>query len=88
MSKKKWKETKIGKLVNGLFREGLQTLPVVGTVVSVFKKDTNTSPKGKITGFELPEIYRILIGIGVGYVLVKGLLTINEIQFILELINL
>ena len=84
--KKPFKDTKVGKLLKGLVRESLQTLPVVGTIVTVFKKDTPESPKGKIN-LEGWEWYRLVLGIGIGYVLAKGILTEDQITFILSLIG-
>ena len=84
--KKPFKDTKFAKLLGGLVRESLQTLPVVGTIVTVFKKDTPESPKGKIK-LEGWEWYRLVLGIGIGYVLAKGILTQEQITFILSLIG-
>lgn len=84
--KKKFKDTKVGKLLGGLIRESLQTLPVIGTLVTVFKKDTTKSPKGKIN-LEGWEWYRLVLGIGIGYVLAKSILTPEQITFILSIIG-
>ena len=88
--KKPFKETTVGKLLSGLVREGLQTLPIVGTIVTVLKKDTPESPKGKISlkGIEGWEWYRLVLGIGIGYVLAKNILTEEQVTFILGLIGL
>lgn len=86
MPKKKFKNTKVGKLINGLVREGLQTLPVVGTVVTAFKEDTPENPKGtiKLTSW---HYYRIALGAVVGYLLYKGILSSEEIDLVLEIIG-
>ena len=46
--KKPFLKTKVGKLLKGLLAEGLQTLPVVGTVVTAFKENTIENPEGAI----------------------------------------
>ena len=54
----------IGGLIKGLVREGLQTLPVIGTLVTNFKsKDT---PKGQIVLSKWDK-YRMLIGLVISY---------------------
>ena len=73
--------------VKGLVREGLQTLPVVGTIVTNFKTDTPSNPKGKIK-LEAWDYYRLAIGIGVAVVLYKGLLNMEQIQFVLGLMGM
>ncbi|PCJ57919.1 MAG: hypothetical protein COA65_08650 [Rhodospirillaceae bacterium] len=84
--KKPFKDTKFAKLLGGLVRESLQTVPVVGTIVTVFKKDTPKSPKGKIN-LQGWEWYRLVLGLGIGYALIKGLLTQEQITFILSFIG-
>ena len=39
---------KLGSMIKGLFRETLQTIPFVGTIVTNIKTDTKDNPKGKI----------------------------------------
>lgn len=88
--KKPFSKTKVAKLLGGLLRESLQTLPVVGTLVTVFKKDTPESPKGEINikGIKGWEWYRLVLGIGIGYVFAKNLLTQEQITFILGIIGI
>jgi len=79
----KIKASKLGKLIGNT----LQTLPIVGTVVTNNKEDTPENPKGQLNlrGWDW---YRIILGLGVGYVLYKGLLNMDELKGILELVGL
>lgn len=79
--------SKIGKIASGLVREGLQTVPVVGTIITNLKTDTPDNPAGKIK-LSKWDIYRLVIGLVVGYVLYKGILTIEQVQSILSMIGL
>ena len=74
-------------MINGLIREGLQTLPIVGTIITNMKTVTKESPdcKIKLQGW---DFYRLIIGVGVGYVLMKGLLTVKELGFVLDAIGI
>ena len=54
---------KIGNFLKGLIREGLQTLPIVGTLVTNFKSETKDSIKGQIK-LSKWDIYRLLLGVG------------------------
>tara|TARA_R110002051_G_scaffold305684_1_gene375816 strand:+ start:509 stop:775 length:267 start_codon:yes stop_codon:yes gene_type:complete len=85
--KKKFKNTFVGKLVKGLVREGLQTIPVVGTFVTAFKEDTPENPQGTIK-LSKWHIYRLVIGVGVGIFLAKGILTPEQVEMILEVIGI
>jgi len=84
--KKPFGKTKVGKLLKGLVREGLQTVPVIGTVVTAFKEDTPESPKGtiKLTSW---HYYRIALGLVAGYLMYKGILNSDQIEFILSIIG-
>jgi len=84
--KKKFKDTKLGKVLLPVLRETIQTLPIVGTIVTNFKSNTPTKPSGKV---ELSkwDVYRLVVGVGIAYVLIKGLLTQEQVAFILELIG-
>ena len=84
--KKPFGKTKVGKLVKGLVREALQTVPVIGTVVTAFKEDTPENPKGeiKLTSW---HYYRIALGLVAGYLMYKGILSGDEIGFITSLIG-
>ena len=84
--KKPFKDTKVGKLLGGLVRESLQTLPVIGTIVTSFKSDSSESPKGKIK-LEAWDWYRLVLGAAIGYVLATNILTEEQITFILGLIG-
>ena len=81
------RKIKLGKIVKGLVREGLQTLPVIGTVITNLKTDTPENPKGKLN-LEAWDIYRLVIGLAVGFVLYKGLLNMEQIDFILAFIGI
>lgn len=74
---------KIGNFFKGLIREGLQTLPIVGTLVTSFKTETKDSPKGQIK-LSKWDIYRLVLGFGLAYVLAKGILTQDQIAFIMQ----
>jgi hypothetical protein len=84
--KKPFGKTKFGKLLKGLVREGLQTVPMVGTVVTAFKEDTPENPKGtiKLTSW---HYYRIAIGVIAGYLMFKGILTEEQIEIITSMIG-
>ncbi len=73
--KKKFKDTKFGKMIMGLVSDGLQSLPVVGTIVTAFKSETIDSPKGKIN-LGKSEYIRLAIGLIIAILLYYG--TINE----------
>ena len=47
------RKIKLGKIVKGLVREGLQTLPVIGTVITNLKTDTPENPKGKLNAIKM-----------------------------------
>ncbi len=81
------KKLNLGGLIKRLVREGLQTLPVVGTIVTNLKADTKENPKGKIN-LDKWDFYRLLIGIGVGYVLYKGMLTMKQVNFIISMMGM
>lgn len=76
----------LGKMLKGLVRETLQTLPFVGTIITNVKTDTKENPKGKLK-LESWDWYRLAIGLIVGFVLFKGILTADQIDFILSLIG-
>lgn len=85
--KKKLKDTKFGKFVRTavapLLRETLQTLPVVGTLVTNFKNNTERNPAGQIKLTKW-DGYRLVIGLGIGYLLIKGIATMDQITFIIQ----
>ena len=84
--KKPFKETVVGKLATGLFRETLQTLPIIGSVVTAFKTDSIENPKGQIK-LQAWDFYRMALGVGIAFVLYKGILTIDQIKEIVKLIG-
>lgn len=96
--KKKINWKAIGNFMKPLVRETLQSLPVVGTLVTNFKGNmveedhdaTSEKPPIKKSGhiaLTKWDVYRLIIGGGVAYLLIKGLLTIQQISFILEFIG-
>lgn len=84
--KKPFKDTRFAKIIGGLVRESLQTLPIVGTIVTNLKSDSTDNPKGKIK-LDKWDWYRIILGVGIAYALAKGILTTQQIQFIMGLIG-
>ena len=84
--KKPFKNTRFAKIMSGLVRESLQTIPFVGTLVTNFKQDDPDNPKGKIK-LTWWDIYRLALGLGIAYALIKGLLTQDQIVFILNLLG-
>ena len=86
MPKKKINLKKIGNFLKPLIRETLQTLPIVGTLVTNFKSNSVESPTGQIKLTKW-DGYRLILGLGIGYVLVKGIATIEQIEFIWSLIG-
>jgi len=93
--KKPFKETKIGKLINskvgkvvqGLVINGLQAVPVVGTLVTNIKTNTAESPAGKMN-IGKSEIYRIAIGLLVALALHGDLFTPDQLHFIFSIVGL
>jgi hypothetical protein len=93
--KKPFSDTKFGKLLNskggkivkGLVIDGLQAVPVVGTIVTNLKTDTEANPAGKLK-LSKWDIYRILVGIGAAYALHKGILTQDHISFLMNMIGM
>ena len=83
------KKVKIGEILKGLgkglVRETLQTLPIIGTIVTNFKTETKTSAKGSIQ-LSKWDIYRLILGLGIAYFLAKGILTEQQIAFIMQYI--
>jgi hypothetical protein len=84
--KKKFKDTKFAKIAGGIIREGLQTLPIVGTVVTNMKENTPENPEGKIK-LGRNEWFRIVLGVGLAYLIYKGLLTIEFLDLVKEAVN-
>lgn len=85
--KKIFKNINVGGILKGLARETLQTLPVVGTIVTNIKTDTKENPKGKVN-LDKWDIYRIILGVGAAYLLYKGALDTKQIKFLIEIIGL
>ena len=85
--KKKFKETKIFGILSGLVREGLQSIPVVGTIVTNFKEDSKENPKGKINITKW-DVYRLLIGVVLAYFMAKGILKVEHIEFLKDFIGI
>ena len=77
---------KIGGILKGLVREGLQAVPVVGTIVTNLKTDTKENPAGKIK-LSKWDIYRLVIGAAIAFALHKGV-SVEQIKFVLEAIGL
>ena len=78
---------KLGSMIKGLFRETLQTIPFVGTIVTNIKTDTKDNQKGKIK-LSKWDIYRLALGLAIGWVLYKGLLTMDQIEGVMSIIGL
>jgi len=74
-------------LVKGLVREGLQSVPIIGTFVTNWKTNTPQNPQGKIKlgGW---DFYRLIIGIGAAFLMAKNILTQEQIHFIWSLIGI
>lgn len=83
--KKKLKDTTFGKIVFPIVRETLQSLPVVGTIITNFKTDTPDNPAGKIKLGKW-DVYRIILGVGIAYLVMRGV-EIEAIKEIVLLIN-
>ena len=78
---------KLGSMIKGLFRETLQTIPFIGTIVTNIKTDTKDNPKGQIK-LSKWDIYRLVLGLVIGYVLYKGLLTMDQVEGIMNIIGM
>lgn len=85
--KKPFFKTKVGGFLKGLVREGLQTVPVIGTFITNFKEDSEENPKGKVNLTKW-DIYRLVLGIGAAYLIAKGILTEDQISFIFSMIGI
>ena len=59
----------------------------MGTIITNLKTDTKANPEGKLNLTKW-DIYRLVIGLGVGYVLIKGIATIEQIEWILEIVGI
>ncbi len=84
--KKPFKETKAFGLIKGLLQDGLQSVPVVGTIVTNLKTDTKENPAGKLK-LTAWDGYRLVIGAAIVYALHKGV-SKEIITFVLEAIGL
>ena len=78
---------KLRSMIKWLFRETLQTIPFIGTIVTNIKTDTKDNPKGQIK-LSKWDIYRLVLGLVIGYVLYKGLLTMDQVEGIMNIIGM
>lgn len=69
--KKPFWERKIPKLLKNVAGNTLQIPPVIGTIVTAFKEDKEGNPAGtlKLSGW---HIYRLVIGLVLGYLVFKN----------------
>lgn len=74
-------------MLKGLFRETLQTIPFVGTIITNIKTDTKDNPKGQIK-LSKWDIYRLVLGLVIGYVLYKGILTMEQVEGVMSVIGI
>lgn len=76
----------IKRFVAPLVRESLQSLPIIGTLVTNFKQNSVETPAGtiKMTRWDW---YRLLIGVGIAIAMAKGILTAKQIAFIMDIIG-
>lgn len=76
----------IKKFVGPLIRESLQTLPIVGTLVTNFKQNEVEAPTGtiKMTRWDW---YRLLIGVGIAILITKGIMTQEQVAFVMQVIG-
>lgn len=81
-----FKDTFVGKTVSGLVREGLQVVPGVGTIITNFKKNTPGNPEGAIK-LRNWEYYRIVIGLGAAVLIAKGIMTQDQIDFVMGIMG-
>lgn len=86
MKKPKINLKPVVKLFGPLIRETLQSLPVIGTIVTNFKQNKLESPTGTIQ-LKKWDIYRLILGAGIAYLVTKGILTEEQITFIWSLIG-
>lgn len=77
--KKKFKDTVVGKLATTLIGSALQSIPVVGTIVTNFKENTPQNPKGQLL-IGWSELIRIVIGCGLAYLMFKGIISETEAE--------
>jgi len=82
-----FKSGKLKAIAGDLIRETLQAFPFIGTIVTNMKEDTDNNPKGSLN-FSKWDIYRLVLGIGAAYAMAKGILTQDQIDFILSAIGL
>ena len=74
------------KFLGPIVRETLQTVPVIGTIVTNFKQNKLESPVGTIQLTKW-DVYRLLLGFGIAYLIAKGILTEEQIAFVWSLIG-
>lgn len=84
------------KMLKDLAVNTLQVLPITGPIATFIKGKQNNkelmdprNPVNNVTSsvFGPWELYRLLIGLAVAYTLIKGLMTIPEIEFVLGVLN-
>ena len=80
MSKKKFKDTFVGRTLKGIFREGLQSIPVIGTIVTNMKEDTKENPAGKIK-LSKWDVFRMVAGAFFAYLLANGW-ALEKVEFL------
>jgi len=85
MRKKKFGQTKVGKMLKGLAIEGLQTVPVLGTLVTAFKENTKNNPEGAIK-LNQWHIYRMVLGLVIAYLISKGFTTAEDLANVMDVI--
>jgi len=78
-----FKETTVGKGIAGL----AQSAPIVGTLVTNFKEDTKENPAGSLK-LGKPELWRIVLGLVIAGLIAKGVLTQEQIDFVMGIMGL
>jgi hypothetical protein len=77
---------RLKRVLGGLIRETAQSLPIVGTVITNWKENEVDNPKGQVN-LRSNDWYRILIGIGVAYLVYKGVVSLEFVEVVSDVMD-
>ena len=84
--KKKFKDTKVGKIVIPFVRETAQTLPIIGTIITNFKTNEVDNPKGQIN-LKGNDLYRIGLGAVIAYLIYRGVVSMEAVDIFTDVLD-